>query len=227
MLHSQALRRKIALFSARHVAVSHALWSHHAFGHLYPDLLAVVYAVTQASVPLMEAAREVLSGHAQDPLTSSLDGYFCRHIPEEVGHDLWVLEDLKTLRADLGPLHSASSASVASLVGAQYYWLRHLHPLTLLGYIAVIEGEPVDIALVQNVGQQHGLPKDSLRAYVRHGHLDVTHSADLDLLLNTLALTRCQEGWIAQSAFHTVAWLTTILEELLERHRESPPTLRA
>ena len=99
----------------------------------------------------------MLSGHAQDPLTSSLDG-ISGHIPEEVGHDLWVLEDLKTLRADLGPLHSASSASVASLVGAQYDWLRHLHPLTLLGYIAVIEGEPVDIALVQNVGQQHGLP---------------------------------------------------------------------
>lgn len=226
MLHSEALRRKIALVSARHVAVSRALWSHRAFGHLYPDLLAVVHAVTLASVPLMQAAREALRGHAQDPLTSSLDGYFRRHIPEEVGHDQWVLDDLKTLRDE--PHHSgwASSASVATLVGAQYYWLRHLHPLTLLGYIAVIEGEPIDIALVEDVGRQHGLPRDSLRAYVRHGHLDVAHSADLDLLLDTLDVTRCQEGWIAQSAFHTVAWLTTILEELLERHRDSPATVR-
>jgi hypothetical protein len=226
MLHSQALRRKIALVSARHSAVSRALWSHHAFAHLYPDLLAVVHAITRASVPLMEAAREVLGGHPQDSLTSALDEYFCRHIVEEVGHDQWVLDDLMILRGDPDPLHSASFASVATLVGAQYFWLRHLHPLTLLGYIAVIEGEPVDIPLVQQAGQQHGVPTDSLRAYVRHGHLDVAHSADFDVLLNTLPLTRRQEGWIAQSAFHSVAWVTTILEELLERHRESPTTIR-
>lgn len=227
MLHSEALRRKIALVSARHAAVSHALWSHHAFGHLYPDLLAVVYGVIRASVPLMEAARDALGGHAQDQLTSALDAYFRRHIPEETGHDEWVLEDLQTLRDGPDPRWSTSSPSVATLVGAQYYWLRHLHPLTLLGYIAVIEGDPVDIALVQDVGRRHGLPESSLRAYVRHGHLDLAHSADLDVLLNTLALTRSQEGWIAQSAFHTVAWLTTILEELLERHRDSPTTIRA
>jgi hypothetical protein len=226
MLNSQALRRKIALVSARYVAVSRALWSHHAFAHLYPDLLATVHAVTRASVPLMETARQVLRDHPPDTLTSSLDDYFRRHIPEETGHDRWVLEDLRTLRDDVDVLGLASDPSVATLVGAQYYWLRHLHPLTLLGYIAVIEGEPVDVSLVEEVARQHGLSKDSLRAYVRHGHLDVAHSADLDSLLDSLPLTRCQEGWMAQSAFHTVAWLTTILEELLERHRESAPTMR-
>jgi hypothetical protein len=226
MRPSEALRRKIGLFSARHAAASHALWSHRAFGWIYPDLLSTVHAVTRASVPLMETARAVLRGHPQGLLTASLDNYFRRHIREEAGHDQWVFEDLKILRDNPDPFGSAGSASVATLVGAQYYWLRHLHPLTLLGYIAVIEGEPVDTALVQNVGRQHGLPKDSLRAYIRHGRLDVAHSADLDLLLNSLELTRCHEGWIAQSAFHTVGWLTTILEELLERHCESPPTRR-
>ena len=32
------------------------------------------------------------------------------------------------------------SPKVAAMVGAQYYWLRHYHPVSLLGHITAIEG---------------------------------------------------------------------------------------
>ena len=38
--------------------------------------------------------------------------------------------------AGAGPV----AANVATLVGAQYYWLRHVHPVSLLGHMAVMEG---------------------------------------------------------------------------------------
>jgi hypothetical protein len=220
MRFSQALRRKIALTSGRYVTATDAVWSHPEFRTLYPNLLSVVHAVARASVPLMEAARDALQAHPDDSVTSALDAYLHRHIPEETGHDQWVLDDLAVL-GHTETLGMNSWSSVATLIGAQYYWLRHLHPLTLLGYIAVIEGQPVDAAFVQEVGQRHGLPEQSLRAFVRHGRIDIAHSADLDRVLDGLTLTRRQEGWIALSAFHTIAWLTTILQELLERHRDN------
>ena len=32
--------------------------------------------------------------------------------------------------------------AVAALVGAQYYWVLHHHPVALLGYIGLLEGYP-------------------------------------------------------------------------------------
>ena len=33
-------------------------------------------------------------------------------------------------------------ATAAALVGAQYYWIRHVHPVALLGYVMLLEGYP-------------------------------------------------------------------------------------
>src|SRR2546429_520773 len=35
--------------------------------------------------------------------------------------------------------------STARAVGAQYYWIRHHHPVALLGYVAVLEGRPPSV----------------------------------------------------------------------------------
>ena len=40
------------------------------------------------------------------------------------------------------PLRQIPSSQVATLVGAQYYWLRHYHPISLLGHMMVMEGCP-------------------------------------------------------------------------------------
>ena len=32
--------------------------------------------------------------------------------------------------------------SVAGLVGSQYYWILHHHPVAFLGYVALMEGYP-------------------------------------------------------------------------------------
>ena len=46
------------------------------------------------------------------------------------------------------------SPTIAALVGSQYYWVRHVHPVGLLGYIAMFEGYPpsrLDIDRVQEI----------------------------------------------------------------------------
>ncbi len=72
-----------------------------------------------------------------------LGEYYKKHIQEEMNHDEWILNDLQSI----GVPHEESLSrkplqSVAELVGSQYYWIYHWHPVCLLGYISFLEGDP-------------------------------------------------------------------------------------
>src|SRR5215510_7596973 len=97
----------------------------------------------RATVPLMEAALARTRVMGADLLAPKLALYFEHHIPEEMHHDEWLLDDLESLgfnRSDL--LRRPPSPTVAGMVGAQYYWIHHYHPVLLLSYIMVMEGYP-------------------------------------------------------------------------------------
>ena len=51
--------------------------------------------------------------------------------------------------------------SAAALAGAQYYWIRHVHPVAILGFIAVLEGTPPDVEFFENLADRIGLPRQA------------------------------------------------------------------
>jgi hypothetical protein len=66
--------------------------------------------------------------------------YLERHIEEERHHDEWTLDDLAAVGIEPAQtLAIRPTANVAALVGAQYYWILHHHPVALLGYMATLE----------------------------------------------------------------------------------------
>jgi len=109
---------------------------------LFPLLQLRTYDVARASVPLMEAAQarcQALS--SSDAVAAGLIPYLAYHIEEELNHDVWLLDDLEELGVarDL-VLARPPSLTAARLVGAEYYWIYHDHPIALTGYIAALEG---------------------------------------------------------------------------------------
>ncbi|MDF5759100.1 iron-containing redox enzyme family protein [Spongiactinospora sp. TRM90649] len=208
----EALRAKIELVLPGYLATVRAMWDGDAAAR-YPGYLAMLHTVMRASVPLLEAALAECRARAdRDPVAGRLAGYYARHAREERGHDEWVRQDLAALGEDPdGPLAHAPGAAVAGLVGAQYYWLRHYHPCSLLGYIAVVEGYPPSPGWVGWLRRTTGHPAAAFRTLTRHAELDPGHRDDLYRLLGDLPLTPEQESAIGLSALHTLRGLIALL----------------
>jgi len=213
---SQRLREKIALVSVKPFD-GVTIWDDPRLSSFYPDLLFVGHCIIRASVPLMQAAlRTARASDSDDPVVTALVSYFSHHIPEEMDHDDWLLQDL----AELGVtrkkvLARMPPASVAQLVGSQYYWILHQDPVALLGYIAVLEGSPLSQPELERAISTSGLPQMAFRTLMKHAKLDPHHRDDLDLVLDSLPLTEAQASLVGSSAILTTALLDDAFAEVL------------
>jgi hypothetical protein len=218
--HSAALRLKLDLAAADYDRAGLAFWRHRRLREIIPDYLFAIHSIIRASVPLMEVARDrALLLAAQDPLAASLASYLGQHVNEERHHDDWLLDDLEELGVSREAVWSRMpSPTVAYLVGAQYYWIFHHHPIALLGYIAVLEGNPPIESDIAQVIDRTGLPESAFRTFIKHARLDPHHREDLDAALDAMPLTEEHDVLIATSALETQHMLGMLLRELVRSY---------
>lgn len=185
---------------------------------MYPEYLVALHCVVRASVPVMQAALDRADAMADtDPVARGLTAYLARHIEEELGHDRWLLEDLEHLgvpRRDV--VVRVPTPTVAALVGSQYYWVLHYHPVALLGYLAVAEGYPMAPELVEELIAKTGYPSRCFRMLAEHAELDPHHRDELDQLIDSLPLTPDLETLLGLSAMSTTGLMARALEEVVE-----------
>jgi hypothetical protein len=210
MPFSRILRTKLEWMRRPLDATLDRLWTESDQARAYGRFLIHLHHVIRASVPLMEAARvRSLERASSDPVCAGLAEYLAAHIDEERGHDEWALEDLDA--AGVGrqaALASAPPAQTAALVGAQYYWIEHHHPVALLGYIFVLEDSPADAdPFIDDLRARSGFPDTAFRTMRHHGRLDAAHREDLDRLVDRLPLERPHKEAIGVSLAHTAASL--------------------
>jgi len=188
-------------------------WQQPARGSLVPEFFILMHQVVRASVPLMECATSLCAGEHADPVCRVLAPYLATHIAEERHHDEWLLDDLAAAGVPKDDVLGAiPPRSVAALVGAQYYWVRHCHPVAIVGYMRVLEGNPPSDAHIERLRRESGLPADAFRTYALHGSADLGHRDDLDALLDALPLSESQMHLIWLSAFHTAEALADCLD---------------
>jgi hypothetical protein len=215
MTNSATLRSKIGLARSTLDSVAETLWNHPELKIIYPEFLFQNHAVVRASVPLMRSALAACrSRFLSDPLTPGLGSYLEQHIPEEMHHDEWILDDLEAVgfaRPEI--LARIPPVSASLLVGAQYYWIEHVHPVALLGYIAVLEGTPPDADYFSRVLRRAGIPEAAASNIFRHAKLDPRHRDDLDAALDSLPLTEYHHSLLGISAFQTIEALARVAEE--------------
>jgi hypothetical protein len=215
-LRVHPLRQKIALVRPRLQEAAHHVWTHPRLHDFYPELLIRFHWMIRASVPLMEAARQRAVELAPgDVVAGLLADYLARHIPEETGHDEWLLQDLEVLGVKRSAVLARTPLpTMASLAGCQYYWIHHAHPVALLGYIAVLEGNPAPIEFIEEVVTRTGLPKSAFRSMFNHAALDLRHRDDLDEVLWQLPLKPEHQALMGVSAITTVNLFAQMFEEI-------------
>jgi Iron-containing redox enzyme len=170
-------------------------------------------------VPLMEAALyRARAAAAEDPVAKGLVPYLERHIPEEMHGDEpggATLDDLGALGVDVARLRRDPPApQVAALIGAQYYWIFHRHPVALLGFLELEAFHP-DGPTVERMIDTTGLPREGFRQLIIHSKLDVVHARDLHRLVDTLPLEPRHEELIGLSVLQTMALLAEALLEVV------------
>jgi hypothetical protein len=201
---SERLRGKLDLAYPLLRVTAEKIWSGPRVRELYPVYLATMHGIVRSAVPLIDAAAE-RARELDDPVARALVPYFEHHGPEEAGHDVWLLEDLEALGGDRAAAAAAiPTANVAEMVGAQYYWLRHVHPVSLLGHMAVVEGYSPDVGFSNRLQEATGYPADAFRAIRRHERLDIRHKRELYEAIDALALDESHEALMGLSGLHTI-----------------------
>jgi hypothetical protein len=220
--HSKRLRAKIRLAEPCLFAVSDRFWTHAQLPQMFPEFLFMMHSIIRSSVSLINAAAESAQRRADsDPVSQKIAGYYKTHAVEETHHDDWLLDDMVAIGAERSSvLARLPSPAIASLVGAQYYWALHVHPVSLFGYLAVLEGNPSSVKQLGNIRAKHGLPAKGMRTMVKHARLDPYHRDEMYEQLDELPLTEKLSALVALSAFHTIEHITQALQEILDAHRK-------
>lgn len=226
---SEQLRQRQRLLGGRMWEASRRLWNHPEVGRIYAALLFRSHCNARATVAVLEAAAARLEAMAgDDPVAPGLLAFLRGFIPEEMGHDEWLLEDLEALgigRREV--LARTPPPAVAALVGAQYYWIAHHHPVSVLGYCFVTETAPVPVAEVEDLIRRTGLPPSAFRTILRHSAIDLKHGADVERILDTLPLTAAHLAMIGVSMAHTMESIARSTEELCDLYEIRSKAARA
>ena len=215
--HCERLRQKISLLLPELEHASQRLVTHANVRDLYPDYLAMMHGVIRASVPLMQAAVDRSRAIGEnDPVATLLADYLAKHIPEELHHDVWLLEDLEALGKERSIVLARRPApTVAAVVGAQYYWIFHYHPVAVLGYIGLLEGYPPTNALMDELMARTGYGAEAFRTMRAHAALDPGHREEFEEVLDGLPLTPEQSAVIGLSAMYTVHTMARAIDEVV------------
>lgn len=215
--HGERFRLKVGLAGRALDRASEAFWTSPGLEDRFPDYLFRLYGSVRASVPLMRTARARASELAAEcPVARALVPYLDHHIEEELDHDGWLLDDMEAVgfaRDDV--VSRPASPDVAEMIGAYYYWILHGHPVALLSYFAVVEGNPVRTDTLDRVAATTSIPREALRCIYKHAELDPHHAEEVDELIDALPLTAEHAALLETSALTVVEQLSLILRDLV------------
>lgn len=152
---------------------------------------------------LMVASERLLK-EAADETSGDLKDYYLQHLEEERGHSSWLSHDLRSAGVYTDTLPPLRQAVV--IAGSQYYLIKHVHAASLLGYMAVLEGNPPAMEFVEQMEQLHGKPLcRTLRYHAQH---DLEHRKALFSMIDASG-----HPSIMANAIQTASDLSHAMEE--------------
>ncbi|MCB1862111.1 MAG: iron-containing redox enzyme family protein [Gammaproteobacteria bacterium] len=124
------------------------------------------------------------------------------YIKEEVGHQEWILNDIRTCGGEPEKVrHDAPGAAAELMIAYAYHTVERANPVGFLGMVLVLEGTSVHIAsqAAHNLRRNLGLPAAAFSYLTSHGALDVSHMDFYKRLVNRLQ-DPADQSWVIHCA---------------------------
>jgi pyrroloquinoline quinone (PQQ) biosynthesis protein C len=150
----------------------------------YVAFLAQAYHHVKHTTPLLMACGSRVP-HSVEWLRDAMAHY----IEEELGHQEWILNDIKACGGDAEAVRNSEPDKPAELMCAYAYdMVQRRNPVGLLGMVLVLEGTSVRLAIEAAKNMQHNLalPDAAFTYLTSHGSLDVSHMEFYANLVNRL-----------------------------------------
>ncbi|WP_022960773.1 TenA family transcriptional regulator [Halopseudomonas pelagia] len=152
--------------------------------HSYIAFLTQAFHHVSHTVPLLMACGARLNAR-QEWIRNAMAEY----IEEELGHQEWILNDLRACGADAEAIRYGQPALATELmVSTMYDRINRLNPVSMLGMVFVLEGTSIALATqaAGSLKQGLGLPDKAFSYLTSHGALDLEHMTFFEQLVNRL-----------------------------------------
>ncbi|UPG83869.1 iron-containing redox enzyme family protein [Luteibacter aegosomatis] len=150
----------------------------------YVAFLGQAYQHVRQTVPLMMG----MGYHLPERLRWMLPAV-AEYIEEEIGHDQWILDDLRACGENPERIRQAPPMRATELMIAYAHdGIARGNPVSFLGMVFVLEGVSVALATRAAGALQAalGLPESAFRYLTSHGALDVDHVGFYQQLVDRL-----------------------------------------
>jgi thiaminase len=111
------------------------------------------------------------------------------YIEEEMGHQEWILNDIKACGGDAEAVRQGHAHRATELMVAYAYdTIARNNPLSFFGMVLVLEGTSIELATraAENLQRTLGLPKQAFSYLLSHGSLDIEHVDFFESLMNRI-----------------------------------------
>lgn len=163
----------------------------------YIAFLGQAYHHVKHTVPLLMACGARLPSDKE-----WLREAMAEYIEEEIGHQRWILDDIRALGGDTATVIAAPPMAPTDLM-VRYVRdvITYDNPVGFLGMVHVLEGTSTAMAThaAQAIRETQGLPKGAFRYLESHGSLDLEHVAFFETLVNRLEAPE-DMSWMIQVA---------------------------
>jgi hypothetical protein len=217
-----ALRGKVGLAARLVLARSPGFESRPDIDVWLPELLFRTHCFARASAPLLRAAlARVEELGPADRVAAGIRDYLREQIEEGAKYEAGLLVDLEVLgRKRAAVLARVPPTTIATGVGAQYYWISHYHPVAVMAYIAMLEHTVLPLELLGPLVLSSKLPSGAFRSLLERANRNPPHEQKVYAVLDGLQLTTGQKELLGINTFETAAVLERSLQEVFAH---SPP----
>lgn len=148
----------------------------------YLDFLQRTYHYVKHTHRQLSGGAEALAGH-KDPAHAALRDELGHHASEEVGHEQWLLDDIRALGGDVeATVASEPCLAVKLYVASGEIVLASKNPLGILGVGYVLEGisEKFGSHMAKSLVERSGIPgiAAAVSFLASHGDADVGHMVE-------------------------------------------------
>jgi thiaminase len=150
----------------------------------YVAFLTQAYHHVRHTVPLLMAC-----GARITPQQEWLRAAVAEYIEEEIGHEEWILNDIKNCGANAEAVRYGQPALATELMVAYAYdVINRINPLGFFGMVLVLEGTSVALATqaAEAIKTKLNLPQEAFSYLTSHGALDVSHMGFYENLMNRI-----------------------------------------